>query len=403
MKAFERRTISIILSVIMVLSCFAGLTFSVGAETSGDYGYKVLDDGTVSITYYKGNDTDVTIPYEIDKKIVTEIGAYAFDCHRDIVSVKIPKGVRSIGNAAFYDCDSLVNIEIPDSVIFIDGSAFYNCSSLTNIRLPNNLTYISGGILDDCAKLKSITIPKNVEKIKNNFLKGCYNLQEITVSKENRNYKDVDGVLFDKNMDTLLIYPCGRDGVYRIPDGVKKIGEMAFYFNHNLNDIIIPDSVNKIENWAFCACTGLKKVVIPSSVDTIADEAFSGCYSLKKIIGFSGSEAEVYAKNNEIKFVSIDLCKHTDLSNMNIKTATCTDNGYSGDKHCKDCEQLIEKGYEIKAKGHIDDDYDNLCDRCGIKVKLSFSDRLTDIINSINNLINKIVSFFKSLFNGKVY
>lgn len=88
---------------------------------------------------------------------------------------------------------------------------------------------------------------------------------------------------------------------------------------------------------------------------------------------------------------------------MNIKTATCTDNGYSGDKYCKDCEQLIEKGYEIKAKGHIDDDYDNLCDRCGIKVKLSFSDRLTDIINSINNLINKIVSFFKSLFNGKVY
>lgn len=52
MKAFERRTISIILSVIMVLSCFAGLTFSVGAETSGDYEYKALDDGTVEITKY---------------------------------------------------------------------------------------------------------------------------------------------------------------------------------------------------------------------------------------------------------------------------------------------------------------------------------------------------------------
>ena len=403
MGTLERRTISIIMSVFMVLFCFAGMTFSVGAETSGDYGYKVLDDGTVSITYYKGNDTDVTIPYAIDKKTVTEIGAHAFDCHRDIVSVKIPNGVRSIGNAAFFDCDSLANIEIPDSVIFIDANAFCNCSSLTSIRLPNNLTYISGGILDDCAKLKSITIPKNVEKIENNFLKRCYNLQEITVSKENRNYKDIDGVLFDKNMDTLVIYPCGRDGVYRIPDGVKKIGEKAFYFNYNLNDIIIPDSVNEIKNWAFCACTGLKKVVIPSSVNTIADEAFSGCYSLKKIIGFSGSEAEVYAKNNGIKFVRIDLCKHTDLSNMNIKTATCTDNGYSGDKYCKDCEQLIEKGYEIKAIGHIDDDYDNLCDSCGIKVRLSFSDRLTDIMNSINNLINKIVNFFKSLFNGKVY
>ena len=36
MKTFERRTISLIMSVIMVLSCFAGMTFPVGAETSED-------------------------------------------------------------------------------------------------------------------------------------------------------------------------------------------------------------------------------------------------------------------------------------------------------------------------------------------------------------------------------
>ncbi len=80
MKRMGRRTISVVLSVIILLSCFTGLTFSASAETSGDYEYSVLNDGTIKIANYNGNDTDIIKPADLDsKRRVTEIGMFTFD------------------------------------------------------------------------------------------------------------------------------------------------------------------------------------------------------------------------------------------------------------------------------------------------------------------------------------
>ncbi len=42
--------------------------------------------------------------------------------------------------------------------------------------------------------------------------------------------------------------------------------------------------------------------------------------------------------------------QHTELRDK--KTATCGEDGYSGDLYCKDCSQLISKGAVVKATGH---------------------------------------------------
>jgi len=42
--------------------------------------------------------------------------------------------------------------------------------------------------------------------------------------------------------------------------------------------------------------------------------------------------------------------QHTELRDK--KTATCGEDGYSGDLYCKDCGQLISKGAVVKATGH---------------------------------------------------
>ncbi len=130
MRTLVRRMISIIMSVITVLSCFAGLTFSVGAETSGDYEYEVLDDGTVSITKYNGDDTIVSIPSKIDGKNVTEIGDKAFSSWwaQNIKEITIPNSVTTICDYAFDDCTGLTSIIIPDSVTTIGNYAFQECT-----------------------------------------------------------------------------------------------------------------------------------------------------------------------------------------------------------------------------------------------------------------------------------
>lgn len=71
-----------------------------GAESYGDYSYKVLDNGTVEITGYSGSEEKVDIPAEIDGKSVTSIGSYAFKSSL-CTDVTIPDSVISIGKSAF--------------------------------------------------------------------------------------------------------------------------------------------------------------------------------------------------------------------------------------------------------------------------------------------------------------
>lgn len=49
--------------------------------------------------------------------------------------------------------------------------------------------------------------------------------------------------------------------------------------------------------------------------------------------------------------IAIDANKHVNTEVLNAKDATCTEKGYTGDTHCKDCDTTIA-GTEIAATGH---------------------------------------------------
>ena len=68
-----------------------------------------------------------------------------------------------------------------------------------------------------------------------------------------------------------------------IPDSVTTIGEWAFGHCHNLSSIIIGNSVTIISNYAFAACWSLTGVIIPNSVTVIGNCAFNGCESLTSV------------------------------------------------------------------------------------------------------------------------
>jgi len=120
------------------------------------YKYEPNPSG-ITITGYKGNDNDITIPREIDGKPVTSIGSYAFSCCSSLTSIAIPDSVTSIGNSAFAYCTSLASITIPDSVTSIGSYAFSCCSSLTSITIPDGVTSIGNNAFRHCTSLASIT------------------------------------------------------------------------------------------------------------------------------------------------------------------------------------------------------------------------------------------------------
>ncbi|MBQ8965899.1 leucine-rich repeat protein, partial [Ruminococcus sp.] len=68
-----------------------------------------------------------------------------------------------------------------------------------------------------------------------------------------------------------------------IPDGVKSIGEDAFYDCADITDITIPDSVTTIGVGAFSWCASLTNVTIPEGVTSIGYGAFECCRRLKSV------------------------------------------------------------------------------------------------------------------------
>ena len=89
-----------------------------------------------------------------------------------------------------------------------------------------------------------------------------------------------------------------------IPDGVAKIGQMAFSDCALLTSVTLPSTLTSIGDCAFDGCAKLKSITIPSSVVSIGDDAFDGCDEL--VIRCSeGSYAQTYAEENSIDYVIV--------------------------------------------------------------------------------------------------
>ncbi len=197
---------------------------------------------------------------------VTSIGDEAFEYCTSLSSVTIPDSVTSIGYATFSGCSSLSSVNIPDTVTSIGNYAFNNCTSLSSVPIPDSVTSIGHCAFEGCTSLSSVTIPDSVTSIGDAF-EGCISLTGITVDSNNKTYCSIDGVLFNKDETTLILYPAGKQSAeYTIPDSVTTIGSGAFEYCRSLTSVIIPDSVTSIGGWVFYSCS--YKLTSISFIDT---------------------------------------------------------------------------------------------------------------------------------------
>lgn len=268
---------------------------------------KKLEDGTLMITSYKGDKTEITIPEKIGRSMVTVIGNYAFSPKRSrlsdkrkkffktITKVTIPDTVTSIGEGAFWDCEGLREIEIPYSVTEIKELAFDGCVSLEYVKLPNGLTKITHGLFGGSG-LKSIDLPRSVKRIEEHAFDGCAGLREFVFP---------DTV---KSIGSCVLQNCVNLESAKLPGKLSVIPSHLFFGCRSLKEIIIPNTVRKIGMWAFFGCCEFTSVIVPDSVKEIGANAFRDCVNLEYVkLPQNLSEIEAFMFCGCERLKSIDI------------------------------------------------------------------------------------------------
>lgn len=264
-----KKAISLLLAILFAVSSLTLSTIAL-ADTSSDFEYTVLDDGTAEITKYNGNTSKLVIPNKID--------GYT---------------VKKIGYSAFWNCKELTSVTIPSSVEEIEESAyghyyypFYN----------------------------------------------CYRLENIIVDKKNLYYSSLDGVLFNKDLTKILHYPEGKkDNTYVIPQTVTEVSSNSnklyypFINNNFLIHIIFPETVKYIGRTV--ATTNLENATITvlnpdcifeDQVDSQGEQCF---YGFSDIFSFPASTSQ-YVSYMNFNALTNPIGNGISPNNANIKYTT---------------------------------------------------------------------------------
>jgi len=155
----------------------------------------------------------------------------------------------------------------------------------------------------------NFNILANVINIEYSAFDGCNALTEITVDSQNKMYSAEEGVLFDKNQETIIKFPSGKhDEIYSIPDSVTTIVDRAFESCSNLTTVEIPDGVKTIGDFAFYSCTNLKSIILPDGLEYLGSYAFAGCNNIKKVTiphGVSSISLHVFESCKNLTSVTI--------------------------------------------------------------------------------------------------
>lgn len=230
------------------------------AEVDETLGYALVDADSIrynNVTYqfefkdYIGLNY-VYYAYTIPNTDATDNSAFTYVNHGD--SIEITGFDNSVS-------DVVIPSEIEGlPVTAISVGAFY-LSTITSIEVPDSVTSIGEMAFLGCTSLKSVKLSTGVAKIDKNAFGSCSALQEIQVAKDNPNFSSLNGVLYSKKQDTLVIYPAAKaDAAYIIPSGVTSVAMYAFSENPYLETLTIPNSLIKVGDSAFYNCKNLRAV-----------------------------------------------------------------------------------------------------------------------------------------------
>ena len=251
----------------------------------------------------------VTLP-----KNVKEIGSYVFDGDSSLKSIQVAEGnpyfisvdgvlfdrdceillkypeakptagyelpgtVKTIGAGAFYATD-LTEFSVGNKVEEIRGWAFGDCPNLTGVTIgqglnPNKgLKKLGDHVFSGSQKLASVFLPAALEEIGVFTFDNCTGLTAIDVATGGKHFDSQDGVLYSRDMKTLVKYPEGKSAKgFKLPESVTGLYTGAFT-RSDFTEIDLTN-VTDIGNYALNECHALKTVSLGEGLTHVGKGAF---------------------------------------------------------------------------------------------------------------------------------
>lgn len=304
----SNKVISAMLSVLMVSGMFTAMPLAVNAagtadtnETTTSAAVQSADDTQSDGEENEYNDfTYYTRFNEENNRTEAVITGYKGIDNDLVIPDSIDNAVvTSIGEKAFAESNLLESITIPDSIVSIGEDAFLECDGLKKVYVSSiedwckidfsypNANPLSRGadLYVDNKLVTDVTIPDGVKSIGEYAFYGYSSLKSISFPSSIRS---IGESAFDEcsNLDEVYVTNIEDwckikfENLYSNP--ISYAGKI--YIDGELaTDITIPKGITKICDNAFVGCNTITNVVIPNSVISIGDSAFSRCSNLKNI------------------------------------------------------------------------------------------------------------------------
>lgn len=236
-------------------------------------------------------------------------------------------GVKMAGNIVIAIDETADEVVIPDEngnrIIFLCSIPLRKIKNMV-IHSEHTLsrTYYESGLPQNVVlKTSERVIPGDIVTLAHKSSGLSSYIHHFSI--ESPDYKEVDGIIYTSDMQSLISCSIDVDNV-TIPEGVTQIAYHAFYRSH-LKSVKLPDSLNNIQRGAFEGCKMLEKVNFGKGLTDIGIEAFRGCESLKSVVlppqiklikqnAFMNSGLESIVLNNGLE--GINTCA---FSGTNIK------------------------------------------------------------------------------------
>ena len=171
----------------------------------------------------------------------------------------------------------------PEDFVIENGVLKSYRGSDTDPVIPEGVVRITDNAFCVCDKVTSITIPASVTDIEIGSFRNCANLVSFHVAPENPVFADIEGVLFNKNLTTLIQYPINGKSDYCVPDNVTKLLSQSFANCASLVNITLPPKIIDLYSFTFAGCSRLKAIQIPQGVQGIEQQCFYECSRLSNV------------------------------------------------------------------------------------------------------------------------